>query len=43
VRAFSTLGWENFADPYLGGQQIDLFYARHPSARSVAEQLINGI
>jgi hypothetical protein len=43
VRAFSTLGWENFAEPYLGGQQIDLFYAGHPSARPVAEQLINDI
>jgi hypothetical protein len=43
VRAFSTLGWENFADPYLGGQQIDLFYAGHPSARTVTEQLINEI
>jgi hypothetical protein len=43
VRAFSTLGWENFADPYLAGQQIDLFYAGHPSARSIAERLINEI
>jgi 8-hydroxy-5-deazaflavin:NADPH oxidoreductase len=25
-RAFSTLGWENFAEPVLAGQQIDLFY-----------------
>jgi 8-hydroxy-5-deazaflavin:NADPH oxidoreductase len=25
-RAFSTLGWENFAEPVLEGQQIDLFY-----------------
>ncbi|MDJ0751877.1 MAG: NAD(P)-binding domain-containing protein [Ardenticatenaceae bacterium] len=25
-RAFSTLGWENFADPVIGGQQVDLFY-----------------
>lgn len=25
-RAFSTLGWENFAEPALDGQQVDLFY-----------------
>lgn len=25
-RAFSNLGWENFAEPTLAGQQIDLFY-----------------
>jgi predicted dinucleotide-binding enzyme len=25
-RAFSTLGWENFADPVIGGVQADLFY-----------------
>lgn len=43
VRAFSTLGWENFADPQLGGQQLDLFYAGGESARFVAEQLIREI
>jgi predicted dinucleotide-binding enzyme len=26
-RAFSTLGWENFAEPLIGGLQADLFYA----------------
>jgi hypothetical protein len=26
-RAFSTLGWENFAAPLIGGVQVDLFYA----------------
>ncbi len=25
-RAFSTLGWENFAEPVIDGQQVDLFY-----------------
>lgn len=43
VRAFSTLGWENFADPQLSGQQIDLFYAGAESARPAAEQLIRDI
>jgi hypothetical protein len=40
VRAFSTLGWENFADPRIGGKQIDLFFCGNPAARSTAEQLI---
>jgi hypothetical protein len=40
VRAFSTLGWENFADPQIGGEQIDLFFCGHPVTRSTAEQLI---
>jgi len=43
VRAFSTVGWENFADPQLGGQQIDLFYAGAEFARPAAEQLIGEI
>ncbi|MBE7529379.1 MAG: NAD(P)-binding domain-containing protein [Chloroflexi bacterium] len=43
VRAFSTLGWENFANPQLGGQQIDLFYAGDQAARPVAEQLIREV
>lgn len=43
VRAFSSLGWENFADPQLGGQQIDLFYAGSESARPAAEQLIRDV
>jgi hypothetical protein len=40
VRAFSTLGWENFANPHIGGEQIDLFFCSDPAARSTAEQLI---
>ena len=43
VRAFSTLGWENFANPRLEGQQLDLFYAGAESARPAAEQLIREI
>jgi hypothetical protein len=43
VRAFNTLGWENFADPQLGGVQIDLFYAGAESARPAAERLIREI
>lgn len=26
ARAFNSLGWENFADPYFGGTQADLFW-----------------
>lgn len=25
-RAFNTLGWENFADPVIGGERADLFF-----------------
>ncbi|GAB4450029.1 MAG: NADPH-dependent F420 reductase [Anaerolineales bacterium] len=40
VRAFSTLGWENFANPEMDGIQIDLFYCGAASARSTMDTLI---
>jgi hypothetical protein len=41
VRAFNTLGWENFADPVVGGVTADLFYAAEEGqAKDVAERLI---
>jgi 8-hydroxy-5-deazaflavin:NADPH oxidoreductase len=40
VRAFNTLGWENFADPLPG---TALFFAADPSARSAAEELITAV
>jgi 8-hydroxy-5-deazaflavin:NADPH oxidoreductase len=40
VRAFNTLGWENFADPPPGAA---LFFAAEPSARPIAEELISAI
>lgn len=43
ARAFSTLGWENFADPVLGGAQIDLFYCGDPRARATTDQLISDV
>jgi hypothetical protein len=43
VRAFNTLGWENFANPNIGGVQIDLFFCGSPAARATAEQLIADI
>ena len=40
VRAFNTLGWENFADPLPG---TALFFAADPSARPAAEELITAV
>jgi predicted dinucleotide-binding enzyme len=40
VRAFNTLGWENFAEPPAGA---DLFFAAEPDARPVAEELITAV
>jgi predicted dinucleotide-binding enzyme len=43
VRAFSTLGWENFADPQINGEQVDLFYCGAPAARETCEELITDV
>lgn len=41
VRAFNTLGWENFADPMFDGVAADLFYAAEEGhAKEVADTLI---
>jgi predicted dinucleotide-binding enzyme len=40
VRAFNTLGWENFASPLPGA---NLFFAADPGARTVAEELISAV
>jgi 8-hydroxy-5-deazaflavin:NADPH oxidoreductase len=40
VRAFNSLGWENFADPLPG---TDLFFAADPGARAAAEELISAV
>jgi 8-hydroxy-5-deazaflavin:NADPH oxidoreductase len=40
VRAFNSLGWENFADPVPGA---NLFFAADPEARAPAEELINAV
>lgn len=43
-RAFNSLGWENFAEPELGGVQVDLFYAGpNGSAREPVERLIGDV
>lgn len=41
VRAFNTLGWENFERPVVAGVQADLLYAAEEgAARDTAERLI---
>lgn len=40
MRAFNTLGWENFADPPAGAVMC---YAADPRARPVAEELIRAV
>src|ERR1019366_10606259 len=40
VRAFNTLGWENFAEPLANA---DLFFAADPEARAPAELLITAV
>jgi 8-hydroxy-5-deazaflavin:NADPH oxidoreductase len=40
VRAFNTLGWENFVSPLPGAE---LFFAAAPEARPVAEELITAV
>jgi 8-hydroxy-5-deazaflavin:NADPH oxidoreductase len=40
VRAFNTLGWENFAEPLA---DADLFFAADPEARAIAESLIAAV
>jgi len=40
VRAFNTLGWENFVNPLPG---TDLFFAADPAARGTAEELIEAV
>jgi predicted dinucleotide-binding enzyme len=40
VRAFNSLGWENFADPVPGASA---FFAADPEARAPAEELIRAV
>lgn len=40
-RAFSNLGWENFANPVIGGEKIDLFYCGDPRpGQAIVQDLI---
>jgi 8-hydroxy-5-deazaflavin:NADPH oxidoreductase len=40
VRAFNSLGWENFANPMPG---TNMFFAADPDARATAEELIRAV
>ena len=40
VRAFNSLGWENFANPMPG---CNMFFAADPGARATAEELIKAV
>lgn len=43
VRAFNTLGWENFADPVFGGVPADLFYSAPAADEATVAQLISDV
>jgi predicted dinucleotide-binding enzyme len=40
VRAFNSLGWENFAEPMPG---TNMFFAADPDARATADELISAV
>lgn len=42
-RAFSNLGWENFADPIIGETQLDLFFCGSDAERPIVSGLITEI
>jgi len=43
VRAFNTLGWENFANPTFDGVAADLFFSAPRADRDVIEHLISDV
>ncbi len=44
IRAFNSLGWENFAEPTINGVQVDLLYcAPSGKAQAVATRLISDV
>jgi predicted dinucleotide-binding enzyme len=43
VRAFNTLGWENFARPVFDGIPGDLFFSAPPADRALVEELISAV
>ena len=43
VRAFNSLGWENFANPSFGGVAPDLFFSASEADRATAEHLISDV
>jgi 8-hydroxy-5-deazaflavin:NADPH oxidoreductase len=43
VRAFNTLGWENFATPTFDGVAADLFFSAPEADRDIVERLITDV
>ena len=43
VRAFNTLGWENYADPIFDGVAADLFFSAPEADRDIVERLISDV
>jgi 8-hydroxy-5-deazaflavin:NADPH oxidoreductase len=43
VRAFNTLGWENFDRPSYAGETPDLFFSAPAADRATVEQLISDV
>jgi predicted dinucleotide-binding enzyme len=43
VRAFNTLGWENFDNPVFDGVPADLFFSAPTADRSTVEELISAV
>ncbi|HLH45691.1 MAG TPA: NAD(P)-binding domain-containing protein [Acidimicrobiales bacterium] len=43
VRAFNTLGWENFREPRFGGETADLFYSSGEAERELVDDLIGAV
>lgn len=43
ARAFNSLGWENFAEPLLGGVQADMLYCAPPQANTTLDALISAV
>ena len=42
-RAFSTLGWENLAEPDFEGTKADLFYCGDEGAKHAVDELISDV
>jgi predicted dinucleotide-binding enzyme len=43
VRAFNTLGWENFANPTFDGVAADLFFSGPEADREIVDRLISDV
>lgn len=43
VRAFNSLGWENFVEPTFDGVAADLFFTAPPADRETVERLVSDV